>query len=63
MASITRGPNGYQTIQFVAGDGKRRSIWLGKVPQRQAEAVKFRVEMLNTALISKCPLDGDTASG
>src|SRR5215510_12208301 len=62
MASISKGGNGYRTIQFVGGDGKRRSIRLGKVSQRQAEAVKFRVEALNAAIISKCPLDGDTAS-
>src|SRR5262249_3595366 len=30
--------------------------------RRQAEAVKFRVEALNAALISKYPLDGDTAA-
>src|SRR5262249_56170571 len=62
MASISRGPNGYRTIQFVGGDGKRRSIRLGKVSHRQAEAVKLRVEALNAALISKCPLDGETAA-
>src|SRR5262249_25713858 len=40
----------------------RRSIRLGKVTHRQAETVKFRVEALNAALVSKCPLDGDTAA-
>jgi hypothetical protein len=29
---------------------------------RQAEAIKLRVEALNASLISKCPLDGDTAA-
>ena len=43
-------------------DGKRRSIRLGKVSHRQAEAVKLRVEALNAALISKCPLDNETAA-
>src|SRR5262245_10938449 len=62
MASISKGPNGSRTIQFVGGDSRRRSIRLGKVSQRQAEAVKLRVEALNAALISKCPLDGDTAA-
>ena len=62
VASISKGTGGYRTIQFVGGDGKRRSIRLGKVSQRQAEAVKLRVESLNAALISKCPLDGDTAA-
>src|SRR5262245_59554425 len=62
MASISKGPNGHRTIQFVGGDGKRRSIRLGKMSQRQAETVKLRVEALNAALISKIPLDGDSAA-
>jgi integrase len=62
VASISKGANGYRTIQFVGGDGKRRSIRLGKVSQRQADAVKLRVEALNASLISKYPLDGDTAA-
>ena len=37
---ISKDPNGRRTIQFVGSDGKRRSIRLGKVSQRQAEAVK-----------------------
>jgi site-specific recombinase XerD len=53
--------DGRRTIQFIGSDGKRRSIRLGKVSQRQAEAIKLRVEALNAAIISKCPLDGDTA--
>src|SRR5262245_53579469 len=62
MASISRGPNGRRTIQFVARDAKRRSIRLGKVSQRTAETVKLRVEALNGALISGTSLDNETAS-
>jgi integrase len=62
MASISKAANGHRTIQFVGGDGKRRSIRLGKVSQRLAEQIKFRVEALNAAVISRCPLDGDTAA-
>ena len=51
MASISREKNGRRTIQFVAGDKKRKSIRLGKVSQRVAEAVKIRVEHLNAATI------------
>ncbi len=46
MASITRESNGRKTIQFVAGDGKRRSIRLGKTTVRNAEAVRVKVEDL-----------------
>jgi integrase len=61
MASVSRDPNGRRVIQFVAGDGKRKSIRLGKVSQRIAEEIKVRVEALNAALLSGCPLDNDTA--
>ena len=49
MASIARDKNGCRRILFVAPDGKRPTIRLGKVSQRAAEAVKFRVEQLLAA--------------
>ena len=61
MASITRESNGRRTIQFVGADGKRRSIRLGKVSQRTAEAVKVRVEDLNTAAITGHAPSDETA--
>jgi integrase len=61
MASISREPNGYRTIQFIDRDRKRKSIRLGKVSQRLAESIKAKVEALNAAQISKCALDDDTA--
>lgn len=62
MASISKGPNGTRIIQFVGGDGKRRSIRLGKMPAKMAEAIKVKLEALNAATISKCPLDNETAA-
>lgn len=61
MASITHEQNGRRTIQFVAGDQKRRSIRLGKVSQRMADAVKVRVEQLVTASITGHSTDDETA--
>ena len=52
MASITREPNGRKTIQFVASDEKRRSIRLGKVSLKQAQAVKLKVEDLLASSIT-----------
>ncbi len=52
MASISREPNGHRSIQFVAGDGKRRTIRLGKVSQKTAITIKGHVEELNNAKIS-----------
>jgi hypothetical protein len=61
MASITKQKGGNRTIQFVAADGRRRSIRLGKVSQRQAESFKFRVEQLIAAQRSGVPVDADTS--
>ncbi len=61
MASISRQKNGRRTIQFTGSDGKRRSIRLGKVSQRDAEAVKFRVEQLLAAKLTGHAMDSDTA--
>lgn len=61
MASISHEKNGRRTIQFVGADGKRRSIRLGKVPQRTAEMVKVRVEALNAAAIAGHAIDDETA--
>ncbi|MDZ4781928.1 MAG: hypothetical protein SGJ19_16885 [Planctomycetia bacterium] len=47
MASITHDKKtGRRRIQFVGADGKRKSLRLGKVNQRDAEAIKTRVEQL-----------------
>jgi integrase len=46
MATIGNDPNGYRRILFVAGDGSRKTIRLGKVTLKQAEAFKVKVEAL-----------------
>jgi len=46
MASIAKDKNGCRRILFVAPDGRRPTIRLGKVSQRAAEGVKDRVEQL-----------------
>ena len=61
MASVSKDPNGRKTIQFVAGDGKRRSIRLGKCSQKTAESVRVRVEHLAAAVNHGAPLDDETA--
>lgn len=62
MASLGADGTGNRSIQFVAGDRKRRTVRLGKVPKKVAEAVKLRVEALNAALVARLPLDGETAA-
>lgn len=61
MASISREKNGRRTIQFVAADGKRKSIRLGKLSQRQAEAVKVKVEQLASAAETGHAPDAETS--
>lgn len=61
MASISLNKqNGCRTIQFFGADGKRRSIRLGKVPKRVAEAVKVKVERLVAAVLTDHPPDEET---
>src|SRR5438045_3205486 len=46
MASIIDDPNGKKRIQFVPDDGGRKTIRLGKLTMKQAEAIKVKVEDL-----------------
>ena len=52
MASVTTRTNGSRFIGFTASNGKRRTIYLGKVPRRQAEAARVKVEDLVSASIT-----------
>jgi hypothetical protein len=61
MASISNGPQGRRTIQFVGKDGKRRTIRLGKATLRVADETKLRVERLVTASTSNTSIDRETA--
>jgi len=61
MASIARDKNGTRRILFVAPDGRRPTIRLGKVSQRAAEGVKYRVEQLLESLNLNRPMDGELA--
>lgn len=61
MASIARDKNGCRRIQFVAPDGRRPTIRLGKVSQRTAEGIKYRVEQLLEALRFNRPMEADLA--
>ena len=52
MAIISKDDGGKRRILFVGPDKKRRTIRLGKVSQRAAEAVKFRIEQLLAAKLT-----------
>lgn len=61
MASIAKEPNGRRRILFVAADGKRKTIRLGRVNQRTAEAVKVKVEDLVTGSLTGHGPNDETA--
>ena len=60
----TKKPNGCRTVQFVIGKGKgsRKSIRLGKISQRNAEAIKVKVEALIEASVAQTSWDNETAT-
>jgi integrase len=62
MASISNDPNGHRRILFVAGDGTRKTLRLGKVSQRVAAEIKTKVEALNASAIGGFSLDNETAA-
>ncbi len=61
MASIARDKNGTRRIQFVALDGRRMTIRLGRASQRTAEGVKYRVEHLLESLRFNRSMEADLA--
>jgi integrase len=61
MASIIDDPNGRKRIQFVACDGSRKTIRLGKCNDRAAESVRLRVEELASATINGHALSRETS--
>ena len=62
MASISRdSKTGCRSIQFVASDGKRKTIRLGKVSQKDAESIKLKVEALAVAVKAGLPFDNEVA--
>ncbi len=61
MASVIGDPNGRKRIQFVAGDGSRKTLRLGKASQRDAEQVCRHVEALLVATIHGQPVNRETA--
>ena len=50
MASVIHDPDGRKRIQIVLGKNNRKTLWLGQVSARQADAVKVRIEQLQSAL-------------
>ena len=61
MASIGNDKGGRKRVLFVAPDGRRKTIRLGKVSKRIAETAKFHIEGLLTAKLAGHSPDPETA--
>lgn len=61
MASVINDPDGRKRIQFLATDGSRKTIRLGKASQRDAEQVCRHVEALAATSIHTQPVSRETA--
>lgn len=61
MASLSHDKNGTRRILFVGPDGKRKPIRLGRMNQKDAEHVLYRVEDLLASAISKRAWSRDLA--
>lgn len=62
MASVSRDANGTKRVLFTDGDGERRSVRLGAVSVRAAEAFRLRVEALNGAVMTGTPWDAELSA-
>src|SRR6516165_6376423 len=62
MASVVNDPNGRRRILFVAPDESRKSIRLGKIDRKSADAIARHVEALLSAKIGGQPVPRDTAA-
>jgi len=61
MATTGKDPNGHRRILFVAGDGSRRTVRLGKCSERDSEQVCRHVEALLAASINGQPVRRESA--
>ena len=50
MASIHKKPNGTRRLLFMANDGIRRSVQLGKISARLAEGYKGKIGTIDICL-------------
>jgi integrase len=62
MASLSRDRSSTWRIVYVAGIGGRRTLRIGKLAKRTAEAIKLRVEFLVAAKRNNASPDPDTSA-
>lgn len=62
MAGIARDPNGLKRVTFTDAEGNRRSVRLGSVSLKVAEAFRVRVEALLAASLNRQPVEAEVAA-
>ena len=69
MASIvalvnrkTKRPNGRKRVNYQDENGRQKFVYLGRMPDRDADTIKVRVEALVASKISRRGLDPETAA-
>ncbi len=62
MASISTDKSGNRRIIFTNGDGKRTSIYVGKLRMRDTETIANKIEALLSAKSSRRPMEPDLAA-
>ena len=62
MASVSHDRNGTKRVQFIGKGGIRKTIRLGKVSIKLAEAVACKVQALASAARARLPWDSETAA-
>jgi hypothetical protein len=60
MASLSTGSNGSRKIQWL-DNGKRRTVYLGKIPKRTAEQTLVRIEHLLASKVTGAAPDAETS--
>ena len=61
MASISTDAKGNRKIQFINGDGKRKSVYLGKILKADAKEICSKIEAILAALLSRRSLASEVA--
>lgn len=62
MASVSTSANGTRKVQFTAPDGNRKTIYLGQINRKGADAIARHIEALCSAKVSGQSLTRDTAA-
>ncbi|MDA1166334.1 MAG: tyrosine-type recombinase/integrase, partial [Planctomycetota bacterium] len=61
MASISKNANGQRRLQFYDGNGKRRSLGIGSISERNAERIRDKVEQLVEHAVTGTPLNQEVS--